>query len=305
MLLITGFFCKKYGIFNDATVNAINKFIVFIGYPCLILGRLAVLDMDHSLFINFLLSLFINLGLLLLFGAYARLYSRGRRFPEEDKPDMEFSIMSPNNGFMGFPVAISFFGDIGLLYMIGSNVALNTMFFTYGSALMKRGREIEAESVPKKLKKLLISLAHPTICAAFVGILICYSRVELPGFAIEYLNIIGPIAPALAMISIGTMLAGGFGPHSFRKRIVMEPVLNRLLVTPLITFIVLWFLPIDPFMKTILIVSSTMPVAAFVPIISEQHGRNKSLAGETVVISTLFSMATIPFAIWILNNTGF
>jgi len=304
MLLITGFFCRKYGVFTDAAINAINKFIIFVGYPCLILGRTAALDMDHGIFINFLLSLFINIGLLLLFGAYARIYCRGGRFPEDDKPVIEFAIMSPNNGFMGFPVALAFFGDLGLLYMIGANIALNTVFFTYGVTLLNRGREIQSESVPKKLKRFLLMFAHPRLCAAFVGIVLCYNRIALPGFAMDYLNIVGSIAPALAMISIGTMLAGGFGLHSFRKRVVMEPVLNNLFVMPVIAFAIMWFLPLDPLVKTVLIVSSAMPVAAIVPIFAEQYGRNKGLAGETIVVATLFSMVTIPLAIWILSNLG-
>jgi len=304
LLLITGFFCKKYGVLTDAAVNAVNKFIIIVGYPSLILARITALDMDHGIFINFLLALFINIGLLLAFGAYARVYCRGERFPDEDKPVVEFAIMSPNNGFMGFPVALAFFGDLGLLYMIGANVALNTVFFTYGVKLLNRGREVPKEPAPKRIKKLLLMFAHPKLSAAFVGIILCYNYIKLPDAAMGFLNTVGSIAPPLAMIAIGTMLAGGFGLHSFRKRIVMEPVINNLIVMPVIAAAIIWFLPLDPLLKTIIIVSSTMPVATMVPIFSEQYGRNKGLAGEIIVIATLFSMVTIPFTIWIISNSA-
>jgi len=56
--------------------------------------------------------------------------------------------------------------------------------------------------------------------------------------------------------------------------------------------------------KTILIVSSLMPVAAMVPMFAEQYDHNKGYSIEMVVISTIFSMATIPIALWILSGLG-
>ena len=304
MLLITGLFCKKYGVLTDAAINALNKFIIIIGYPCLILARTTTLDMGHTIFINFLLSLSITLGIFILLAAYSHLYCRSDRFPAEDKAVYEFAIIAPNNGFMGFPVALTFFGDLGLLYMIGTNIALNIIFFTFGITIFKRGRETAKETVSEKLLRFVKMIAHPGIVAAIVGIVICYNNIELPGILSGYLNLVGAVATPMAMISIGTMLAGGFGINSFKKRQVMEPVLNKLIIMPVITALIVWFLPIDPLVKTLLVISNTMPVATMVPIFSEQYGRNKNAAVEILVVSTLFSMATIPAAVWILPHLG-
>ena len=304
LLLLTGFLCKKFGILTDAAVSAINRFIVVLAYPCLILVKTAVLDMDHGIFINFLLALSIQFGFFMLFGFYAWLYCRRKIFHSDDKPVAEFTIMSPNNGFMGFPVAATFFGGLGLLYMIGANIALNLMFFTYGISLMKRGRGMPGESLPKKILNTARMLVNPNIIAAFAGIILCYRHMELPGIARTYLDSVGSVATPLAMISIGTMLAAGFGLHSFRNRAVMEPVLNKLFIVPIIAVIVVRFLPIVPLLKAILIVSSALPTATTVPILSEQYDRNKMLAGEILVITTLFSMVTIPVAVWLMHQAG-
>jgi len=301
LLLLTGFFCKKYGLFTDSAVSAINLFIVNISYPCLILTRTVALDMDHRIFANFIIALFINLGLLLVFGGYARLYCRGGRFPDDNKPVAEFAMLAPNNGFMGFPVALTFFGDFGLLYMVACNISLNIFFFTYGIALVKRGRGIPGEPIRKKIVKMLLMFVHPKVSAAILGIILCYNHVVLPGIASDYLSGVGGVATPMAMISIGTMLAGSFGIRSFKSRIVMEPVLNKLFVMPVIAALIVWFLPLDPLVKTILIISNTLPVATTVPILCETYLRNKGLAGEILVITTLLSIATTPFAIWLLS----
>ncbi|MDR3364080.1 MAG: AEC family transporter [Clostridiales Family XIII bacterium] len=304
LLLLTGFFCKKYHVFTDAAVNAINKFIILIAYPCLILVRTTALDMDQRIFANFMLAAFVTLGLLLFLGAYAHLYGRARHFPAEDAPIAEFVIFSPNNGFMGFPIAFTFFGDIGLLYMVACNIALNTTFFTYGIALMKRGRRLPGESPLKKIAVFFSMLINPKVSAAIVGIVLCSNHVKLPGIALDYLDSVGAVATPLAMISIGTMLAGGFGLGSFRKPIVIECVLNKLVIVPLIAAAIVLFLPLDPLVKTILIVSNALPVATTAPILAEQYGRYKDFAGEALVITTIFSMATVPFAVWLLHHAG-
>ena len=145
-------------------------------------------------------------------------------------------------------------------------------------------------------------LASPKVSVAIAGIILCYNHITLPQIANDFCSIVGSIATPMAMISIGTMLAGNFGPRSFKKHAVMEPVLNRLFIVPLASAAIVWFLPLDPLVKTIIIVSNALPVATMVAILSEQYNQNKGLAGETIVISTLFSMVTVPLVIWLLTN---
>jgi predicted permease len=85
----------------------------------------------------------------------------------------------------------------------------------------------------------------------------------------------------------------------------MEPVLNKLIVFPLVTALIVWFLPVTPLVKIIIILSNTMPIATSVPILSEQYGRNKGLAVEALVVSTIFSMATIPLVVWLIAKYQF
>jgi predicted permease len=297
LLLLTGFLCKRFGIMSDAMVSGVNKFIIMIAYPCLILARTVSLEMDQAIFMNFIMTIFINLAFLMLFGGIAYLLYRARRYPREEAPISEFSTMSSNNGFMGFPIAVTFFGDIGLLYMVASNIALNAMFFTYGTGLLSRDRMRPKESVLKKLVRYISLVANPKVSSAIVGVVLCYNGIMLPDIAMEYLELVGGVATPLAMISIGTMLAGGFGPKSFANVRVMEPALYKLFLIPAITLIIVWFLPLDPMVKMILVIGNAMPVATTVPILTEQYGRNKGYSGEIIVVSTIFSMITVP--LWI------
>ena len=278
-------------------INGVNKFVILVAYPCLILARTVSLEMSDKVFSNFIMTMFINFGLLMLFGLITYLIFRIRRYSGDDAPISEFASMSPNNGFMGFPIAVTFFGDIGLLYMVASNIALNTMFFTYGIGLMNRGRNQRKESFLKKLVRYLSLIVNPKVSCAIVGVVLCYNHIMLPDIAMNYLELVGAIATPLAMISIGTMLAGGFGPKSFVSPRVIEPAIYRLFLVPAITMIIVSFLPLDPMVKTILVIGNAMPVATTVAILTEQYGRNKSYAGELLAVSTILSIITVP--LWI------
>ena len=282
-------------------MNGINTFVIYIAYPCLILIKTASMDMSHDIFWNFLIVLFVSIGLFLIFGGYARLYFRGRRFSGDDRSAIELTTFMPNNGFIGFPVALTFFGDMGLFYMVANNVAMSISTFTYGMSVLKRGRETTPDTFRKAFLMVLKRLVNPNICAAIVGIIFCFFEVRLPEAATGFLDIVSLTATPLAMIAIGTMLVGSFGIRTFRKRAVIEPVLNKLFVIPLLTAAIVWFLPFSPLVKTILIVANSLPTAAVIGVLCEQYKRDHALASEIIVISTLISMVTIPFFIWVLG----
>ena len=302
LLLLTGYLCKKYKIITDAMTTGLNKFIILVAYPCMILSRTAILDISRNIFSNFVMTAAINLGILLFFGLYAFIYCKARKFSLDDAPVIEFSIISPNNGFMGFPIALMFFGDMGLLYMIACNIALNFFFFTYGVAILKRGRSNPGDSLKKRILDIVLLLVNPKVSAAFVGMFICYNNFKLPEVLMTFLTSVGDVAPPMAMISIGTTMAGTLGFSVLKKKPIVEASLNKLLIIPLIAFAIIWFLPLDPMVKNILIISNALPVATTVPILSEQLKRNKVMAGEILIISTLISMASIPFLLWVLTS---
>lgn len=300
LLLLTGYLCKKFNIITEEMTSGLNKFIILVSYPCMILSRTAVLEIDHNIFSNFMLTLVINIGILLLFALYAYLYCKARKFSLEDAPVIEFAIISPNNGFMGFPIALMFFGSMGLLYMIACNIALNFFFFTYGIILMKRGQNNSSGSIKKKMVDFILLMVNPKVSAAIVGIIFCYNHFKLPEFLMSFLTSVGDVAPPMAMISIGTTFAGSLGFSILKKKPIVEASLNKLFIIPLIAIVVVFFLPLDPMVKMVLIISNALPVATTVPILSEQYKRNKLLAGETLIISTLLSMATVPLFLWLI-----
>ena len=102
----------------------------------------------------------------------------------------------------------------------------------------------------------------------------------------------------LAMFTIGIYLAQTDIIKMIRKVSLYRVSAIRLVVIPMVTLLLLWFLPNDLMeMKTAILIASACPVGSNVAVYAQLHGKNYPYAVETVVISTIISIITIPAVI--------
>ncbi len=302
-IVFTGYFFRKFNIIDDAMNHGLNRFIVYFAYPCMIVHNIGTLDMNGQLMRSFLVTFAISCGMFAVYSIYSYLYCRVRKFPAGSSNVAEMAMSSPNNGFMGFPVALIFFGEQGLLLMLAHNAAMNFYFFSYGLLLLRRNAadrpETTAAGVLRGFFKVLV---NPNILALFIGFVIALLGIDFEGTAIDtYLTSIGNVATPMAMIFIGSSLTGSSPADIIRDRLVVETSLNRLVLVPVLTYLVTILLPIDSLMKSIIVLGSCFPVAATVSMLAEQEGQDQELSSRALFLSTVVSMASIPASISLIS----
>ena len=148
-ILFTEWFLRKINFIDDKMNRSMNKLIVYFAYPCMIVHNIGSLDMSSRILAQFMTAFVISLVCFYIYGAITYGYSKLRRFPAEEANVLEFAMAAPNNGFMGFPVAVLFFGQTGLLMMLAHNAAMNFFIFTYGTRLMRRNFEGRRKATPR------------------------------------------------------------------------------------------------------------------------------------------------------------
>ena len=302
-IVFTGYFFRKFNIIDDAMNHGLNRFIVYFAYPCMIVHNIGTLDMSGQLMRSFLVTFAISCGMFAVYSIYSYLYCRVRNFPESSSNVAEMAMSSPNNGFMGFPVALIFFGEQGLLLMLAHNAAMNFYFFSYGLLLLRRNaKDRPKTTVTGVLRGFFKVLVNPNILALFIGFAIALLGIDLEGTAIDtYLTSIGNVATPMAMIFIGSSLTGSSPADIIRDRPVIETSLNRLVLVPVLTYLVTILLPIDSLMKSVIVLGSCFPVAATVSMLAEQEGQDQELSSRALFLSTVVSMASIPASISLIN----
>ena len=295
-LLLTGYFCRKINLINEEMSRGLSRFIIHVALPCFIFCRVSGIEILAGLWKEFLIAWLFSMAAIFIAGVYAFWYAKIRRFPKEDATTTEVSVIFPNNGFMGFPIAYIFFGDIGLLYIIANNIALNFTMFSYGVFILRRDSERKF-SLSRTLKCFL----NPNIVALTIGFAFCYWELSVPEMINTYLTYIGGVAMPMAMIVIGSMLMGTDMLKVIKDREVFESVINKNIVMPVLAYLLVIFFPLPDMVKAMVVFGSCFPTATTVSILVESEGKNSVLASKILVVSTAVSIISLPVAVNLIN----
>lgn len=302
-VILTGYALRRFAVIDDVMNTGLNRFIVYFAYPCLIVLSIGSLEIQEGLMTDFLVMLGVALILFAVYSLIAFFYVKLRGFPQHNSNIVEFSMVNPNNGFMGLPLALLFFGEKGLLLMIAHNAAMNIYTFSYGLILLRRNNanneKLDIKGLLKGLVKLML---NPNLVSLGIGLFLCLNEIGIPSPVAQYLGMLGNIATPMAMVFIGSTLSKCRIRDILTNHIIIEATLMKLLWIPAITWLVLAFTPIKPLIIATAILGAAFPSAATISILAEQEGQDKDLSSQILFLSTLFSLLTLSLFLKIIQT---
>jgi predicted permease len=204
-----------------------------------------------------------------------------------------FASSFSNPGFFGIPLIIATIGQGAVFYVAPFVAFLNVGQWTYGVSRLN-GQPVLQGFQPKKLIKA------PFVIAILVGLTLFITQLPLPAIVNSCLSNIAGLNTPLAMFTVGVYLAQTDLPGMLRRKSLYLVSALRLLVIPAISLLVLSVLP-DSMeqMRTALAITAACPVGSNVAVYAQLHGKDYPYAVETVVISTLLSIVTIPLMLYL------
>jgi predicted permease len=302
-LIFTGYALKKTGVIGQGMADGLHSFITWFAFPCLLVYKIGTLQASPGLTGKLLTVIALSVCTFAVYVLVSRIFIRLLRYPARVAPVAEVSMTAPNNGFMGFPIALLFFGQQGLFLMVGHNIALNLYTFTYGLARLSKTKAEKAGAWTKVRQATVRLLLNPNILAMFAGFALYLAQVPMDNPFGTYLESLAGLATPLAMMFIGVTLAGSNVLDLFKNRVVWESAAVKVLVLPAVVLGLVYFLPLDPLVKGILVIASALPTAAIVSVISGQQGQDALMASKIIFFSTVLSMGTIPLWMNLLHLT--
>ena len=129
------------------------------------------------------------------------------------------------------------------------------------------------------------------------------SSITLPSLVKESCEMVGNMTAPLSMIVIGGMLTKVNLKESLKDRFLYLISILRLFIIPLGLWGILYLLKVDSSITNIIVICQAMPAATLCPILAKTYDRNYKYASEIVVVTTLFSMISIPIIITLLTST--
>ena len=286
-LILVGMVEKKKGIITPEGKKSISNLMVNIILPCNIIHSFmgdinASEQFVKKCFGAFLISFCIQMVSIII-GKYVFI-----KIPAEKRNVFIYGLIVSNSSFVGIPVVEEVYGALGVLYTSFFQIPVRITMWTAGLSLFTHADRKEAY---KKLVK------HPCIIAVVIGVLLMIFPVQIPVFLENTIEGMSKCMVPVSMLVIGCMLAESDVRHLF-DRSVLYYCFIRLAASPALVYFVLKLLHIDQMLCGVMVLLSAMPMANTTAILADKYDRGAEAASQSIFVSTLFSMFTLP--VWCL-----
>lgn len=195
----------------------------------------------------------------------------------------QFAAMFPNYVFMGMPVILAMYGDAASQPLVIYSLPHSLLVSTLGYMVLASSGKVNWRSV-----------INPCTISVLVGFAWLALGIPVPGFVADVLEMGSNVVSPIAMFQVG-MIIGGFrfdGVRVLRDAALFS--VARLIVLPLIVAVVLTLCGLRGLYVSVPAMVTAMPVAANMTITAGAVGRHEQIAAQTVFVTTVLSLITIP-----------
>ncbi|MFN0116108.1 MAG: AEC family transporter [Paracoccaceae bacterium] len=274
LLAAVGFVWVKAGL--EYRVEFVTRLAMTMSVPCLIfVALMKTVVAPAAIGIIAVASAVVYLVLTAVFWAAVRLAGLDRR-----------TYLAPlifgNTGNLGLPLALFAFGQEGLGLVVVVFAVMAVMSFTFGIWMVAGGGS------PFRVLK------EPMVGATLLGALFLWRGWHTPEWITNTLQLAGQMAIPLMLITLGVAVAR-LHPRGVVQATVLN-VLKAALCTAAARGIGRWFALPDPAFA-VLVLQVATPVAVTSYLIAEKYRADAESVAGLVVMSTLFSVLTLPLTL--------
>lgn len=287
--MATGFFLRKCSLIDDTFSKQLSALIVKVGQPMLIISSLISLEYSPENLRRGLTALALSFALHVFMGTVAHLALRRVRNVNERKI-FEFSVMFTNCGFIGFPIIESLYGKEGLFCGAFYLVGFHLFIWTWGMAILSRGRD-DIRLTPKK-----ILINYGTV-PSLIGFLLFLLPFELPAFLTSSANYLSSLTTPISLLITGSLIATGSLREMFGRARLYAVAALRLVVLPLLVCGALKVCGLSEFLIVFGTVMSAMPSASVITMLGELYGIDPPSASRTVGLTSVLCVVTLPLIV--------
>ncbi|QIQ22243.1 AEC family transporter [Zophobihabitans entericus] len=288
-IFIVGFIGQKTLRFD---ISALSKMALYVLSPFLSFKTFY----SHELTISYLYYVFYVLLLCVILASIVTLWAYLMKYNLKERCALVLASCFMNNGNYGTPVILVFFGAIGFDVAVILMVLQQFIMSTIGVYFAAKGSEysISQKEVFKRVFRM------PIAYGALLGIMFQLLHIPLSDQIMLAVSMIGDSSIPVIMLILGMQLAT---LHIRQVEIakVSFALLIRMVVSPLVALVLVYFMPIDYMSKQVLIVLAAMPSAANTTLLSVQFNTKPEMVSSATFLSTLISLITLPIVLWLVD----
>ena len=280
-----GYILGKRGIITQKGRAEITALVLDIMLPANIISAFLDQKISSDLMhqsLTVLIAIFALQAVSVILGHI--LYPRSK-FAEEDRKIFRYSTINTNASFVALPILSSIMGSLGSILTSMAMIPIRISLWTVGIAIF-----INEKDTAKKIKAVLL---NPCMVAQYIGFIFMLLPVTWPSFIKQTFSIVGSGTTFLSMMIVGIAVSQIELKHLFRPSVMYYCAL-RLIVIPLLLLAVMKLLNTDETAMAVCVVIAGVPAGSFTAMMAARYHSNETLAGQVVLMSTLFSVITLP-----------
>lgn len=290
---VPGYLLIKTKLIKEDAISAFSKLLLYVASSCLVIFafRSATFTVEKLIDIGIFALLTLIVNCIMLGGAFLILR---KRYKETVYRIITIATTFANCSFFGIPIIEAIFPDTAseiIIYTTVYSLVMNLFGWTVASAI------ISGDTRYISVKKIFI---NPTMICTAIALFLFITALPIHRDFENLINITGKMSTPLSMIIMGMRLATMEFSSLFKKPRVYFTIAVKQFVMPLITFALLYFIPVNPEVKSVLFIISACPVASVVLNYSELVGEGQHEAANMVLLGTMLSVITLPIMMMLL-----
>ena len=290
VLMVIGYLCAKTNFAGREFTKDASKMVINVFMSATIINSVLVSDarLSGGELLQVMLVLCMSVGVCWVLAAIScRLVGLGDRAPL-----FELLVAVMNNMFIALPVVETLFGSQAVFYCSLSCIPFNVLLYTFGIYRLQGGagkggvrlRDIFSVPLLATLAALVIFLLHPPV----------------PPVVKELTSTMAAATMPLSMIVIGSSLGSVSLLDAFKKGKLYLMCAIRLLLCPLLVWLLAGLMTEDLMLRVTATIIAAAPSGVIVSVLAIQYDRDAVFTSEGILLSTVFSMLTIPLIVSII-----
>ena len=258
--------------------NFITVFAGNIGTPAMIFYTVTTTGITLNIFIHYFVYALLMIGGFALIGLIL-LFLLRKDLSMELPP-----LILPNTGNMGIPICLFAYGTEGL--GIASAVASVIILFHFTLGIF----------LAKKKFSLDVVVKSPPVYAIIISVFFLFFQIQTPLFLENTTFLLTYATIFLVLMSLGIALTKL--KFSLKDSILLS--LCRVILGPIIAFIIIYYFNLSGFAAGVLLIQSAMPSAILNYLVGSMYSPKKIVdnIASTIVVSTIVSFFTIPIVVF-------
>lgn len=286
VVFFIGYVVQKW---KKVDIKSVSTVAIYVLTPSLVFHTFYTAELNLQ-YLYMIIFAFILLMTMILIN---KIYARIKNYDASLESGLILATSFMNSGNYGAPIILFAYGQTGFSYAVSYMVLQSLLMNFFGVYYAARGGAGVIEALKAVFKM-------PATYAVIAALAMNFFHIPMPGNLLMTVELISAASIPVVMLILGMQLAE-ITLENFEWGKIAYGVVMRLFLSPVIAYFITLFLPLDPLLTKVLIVSAAMPTAAMIVIYAVQFNAKPKLVASITFITTLVSIATITILLYLLD----